>query len=255
MKSLVAGLLRLVGSLVPDGKPRERLWRALLRWRPTVPKELMAGRGDFIVQVGTPFPETITRLSRMVGPLGKVVVIEPAPANLERLSACIENRGLANVEIVAKAAWNQTGNRTLLLAPRAADHRLELDSIAHDNDLLEDGYPSKSVVEVDTVDNILAPWTPRRIDFVEIAVNGAELQVLAGMERSLAETRRLFVKGHARDTETSVPIHRAIAEHLRKRGFRTLTTRESASVAEEWGPRQGDVYAWRLGDPPPAASP
>jgi FkbM family methyltransferase len=237
-------LLRGVARTIPPGLS-ERLWLAVLSVRPAVPKELLARRGDSVVQVGTPKPETIRRLQRIVGREGKVVVIEPEPATVQRQADYLRSQSLANVVLVPKAAWNERATRTLLIADRPGDHRLDMDAIVHDNDLVAGGYRGRTEVEADTLDNILDEAGVEQAAFVEIAVNGAELQVLEGMERSLGRTWRLFVKGHARSAESGEPINARIEEILRARGFRTKRTRPTRSRAESWGPREGDVFAWR----------
>jgi FkbM family methyltransferase len=237
-------MLRGIGRLVPN-RLRGRLWMAILALRPAIPKELLARRGDCVVQVGTPKSETIRRLHEIVGDGGKVVVIEPEPANVERQLAYVGARALRSVIVVPKAAWNARGTHTLLIADRAGDHRLDIDTVMHDNDQVQGEYRSRTEVEVDTVDNILDELGIREVAFVEIAVNGAEVQVLQGMQRTLDRTDRLFVKGHARARATGKPINADIEGILRAAGFNTMITRPTRSLAEDWGAREGDVFAWK----------
>jgi FkbM family methyltransferase len=217
----------------------------VLALHPSVPKELLAGRGDCVVQVGTPKSETIRRLHKIVGKEGVVVVIEPEAANVDRQRAYIRAHSLRNVVLVPKAAWNERGIRTLLVADRAGDHRLDVDTVVHDNDFRP--YQSSVEVEVDTLDNILDDLGISEVAFVEVAVNGVEMQVLEGMRHALTRTGRLFVKGHALAKGTGEPINTDIELLLRSRGFKTKITKPTPSPAKDWGIRQGDVFAWRSG--------
>ena len=117
----------------------------------------------------------------------------------------------------------------------------------HDNDLREQrergGY-AEQYVEVDTVENMLAAQLDR-IDYIEIAVNGAEKNVLDGMGSLLGKTRRLFVKGHPRDRETGRAACYSLSEFLQASGFDTQITQPSGAVDPTWGQREGDVYAWQ----------
>jgi FkbM family methyltransferase len=241
-------VLLWIGRIVPDGAVKELLWLALLRVRPRacVPKELLIGRGDFALQVGTPNTWTVDRLRRIVGPTGRVVIIEAEPGNAERLTRYARSKAMTNVHVIPKAAWNRKGVHQLLVAPRSGDHRLEMPSVVHDNDLLRpDYYDGTQEIEVDTVDGMLADLGPTQVTFAEIAVNGAEPQVLEGMEETLRRTRRLMVKAHARDKESGRPVNVPIAAFLKDRGFHTRTTKPTPSPAEAWGMREGDVFAWR----------
>jgi FkbM family methyltransferase len=240
--------LLLAGRVIPDGPVMRWVWMTLLRVRPyaCVPKELVIGRGDTALQVGTPNTWTVDRLSRIVGRTGTVVIVEAEPGNAERLTRYARGRGMGNVHVVPKAAWNEKGVHRLLVAPRSGDHRLEMPAIVHDNDLLApEYYEGTQEIEVDTVDGILDDLGISEVRFAEVAVNGAEPEVLEGMERTLGRTHRLMVKAHARDKETGRPINIRVARFLGERGFQTRITKPTPSPAEAWGRREGDVFAWR----------
>jgi FkbM family methyltransferase len=234
---------------IPEGSVKIGFRRAALKFYPGIPNEFMVNRGDIVVQVGSPVPSRLERLSRSVGKKGKVVFIEPDVTNLEKQWENVERKNLKNVIIVPKAAYKQKGTAKFLIAPRPADHRLVIENIEHDNDYRAENYYLREVdVEVDTIDNILADLQIGRIDYIEIAINGAELVVIQGMERILNFTRRLFVKGHARDKESKRPLNQELVPILTEKGFATYLTKPSASVAKtiNWGPRAGDIYAWKI---------
>ena len=240
-------LYRLINLFIPEGSIKTGFRRAALKLYPGIPKEFMVNRGDIVVQVGSPVPSRIERLSRSVGEKGEVVLIEPDVTNLKRQYENVESKNLKNVTIVPKAAFNSKGKGQFLVAPHPADHRLVIENIEHDNDYRAENYYLREVdVEVDTIDNILRDLRIDRIDYIEIAINGAELVVMQGMERILNSTRRLFVKGHARDKDTKRPLNQELIPLLKAKGFDTYLTKPSKSVAVTvvWGPRVGDVYAW-----------
>jgi FkbM family methyltransferase len=233
---------------IPEGSFKNFLRKIILRKYPLIPRELMVNRGNTVVMVGTAKSIRIVRISKSVGKNGKVVIIEPDTQNLESHWECVRTNSLDNVKIVEKAAFSNKGKGVLLVAPKAADHKLVIEGIEHDNDYRSDQYYISSVdVDVDTVDNIVRDAELEVIDYIEIAVNGGELAVLEGMGESLSRTNRIFVKGHARDKETKRPIHERVIPILEGRGFLTHLTRPSRTIARtiDWGPRAGDVYGWK----------
>jgi FkbM family methyltransferase len=240
-------ILRVLNRAIPEGNLRNRLISFIFNRKGFVPKELMANKGDFVVQVGTPHTITISKLSKSVGKKGKVILIEPEENNVRKIEEYVKTNALNNVIIVPKAAWSKKGQLKLTVSTNASDHKINHDEIIHDNDFREDEkYISSQIVEVDTVDNIMQSVGLNRIDFIEIAVNGAELEVLQGMEEMIKNVNRLFVKGHARFKKDNRPINKTIASFLRERGFNTIITKPTKSVAEDkWGKREGDVYAWK----------
>ncbi|HVT73232.1 MAG TPA: FkbM family methyltransferase [Lacunisphaera sp.] len=115
-------------------------------------------------------------LSRLVGPAGRVVTFEPDPALFALLRHNIARNGCANIE-----AHNLALGRT---HARLRLRRLILNS--GDNTLGPGGsgwFRREVEVEVVALDEFRPGWRP---DFVKIDVQGWELDVLRGMEQSLA---------------------------------------------------------------------
>jgi len=244
---MIYSLLRIFSEVVSEGIIKEKLRLMIFKFREFVPKELLLNKGDCAIQVGTPNVKTVQRLSKSIGKRGKAIVVEPEHRNFRKLSEYVNMHHLTNVFLVNKAAWSSKGRLKLLIASKSADHKLEQDDIIHDNDLISGGYVSKELVDVDTIDNIVQGFMIEKIDFIDITVNGAELNVLQGMKNVLGFTERLFVKGHARFKKGGKAINEEITSFLRNKGFRTLITKRSSSVVENvWGKREGDVYAWKV---------
>jgi FkbM family methyltransferase len=241
-------MITAIGTCIPEGciKASLRLW--VFRRNQSISWPYLVNRGDVATLVGTPFPDKIERMSHCVGSSGRVILIEPEKQNLAKHYCHIARRCLNNVTIVPKAAFDQKGKAKFLIAPLPSDHRIVIPEIEHDNDYREANYYIDEVdMDVDTIDNIMRDVGVRRLDFVEIAVNGAEMHILRGMEQMLAVTQKLYVKGHARHRENKKPIHQDIILYLAVRGFRTWLTPRSKSVAkiEQWENREGDVFAWK----------
>ena len=149
----------------------------------------------------------------------------------------------------ARRPGARPGTCRFLLAKRDEDHRIENTDIVIDNDLREKqesgAYRDCITVEASTIDLMMREAGVDRIDYIEITVNGAELDVIKGMEEIMPRTSIIFAKGHVRDQVTGQPLNRSITDHLRRHGFETAITISSKSVVKEWGLRDGDVYAWR----------
>ena len=247
-KNLAYPIMRFANRLVNDNRLRLLIWRLFLRFRPLIPREFMIRAGDIVVAIGVPFFDTIRRFS-MAADTGRVIVIEADKANKERLENAIRAEGLNNVHIIGKAAWSKPGNLRFLIAKRDEDHRIENADIVIDNDFREaqesGSYRESIIVEASTIDQMMNEAGVDHIDYIEITVNGAELEVIKGMNGIIPRTSIIFAKGHVRDKITGEPLNKSICSHLRDYGFDTSITIPSRSVATEWGMRDGDVYAWR----------
>ena len=115
--------------------------------------------------------------ARHVGPTGKVYSFEPEADNYELLLKNIELNGYTNIHAVNSAISNLVGSRTLFLT--------SLDSGRHST--YRHGLQERGEVAVDTstLDAFLESLGWPTVDLVKVDVEGAEMDVLAGMERLL----------------------------------------------------------------------
>lgn len=248
MKHFSYALMRIVGRMLFADGLRRAVWRLMLKIRPLIPRELIIRPRDITVAVGIPYLGTIRRFSKAATG-GRVIVIEADEDNRMLLENGIHDEDMKNVQVIGKAAWSSSGEISFLLAKRPEDHRIENAEILIDNDLREEQesgfYRERVTVQASTIDQMMQEVGAERIDYIEITVNGAELEVIKGMGEILSRTAVIFAKGHVIDKETGEPLNKAIAEYLRGYGFTTVITMPSKSVVDEWGSRQGDVYAWK----------
>lgn len=198
-------------------------------------------RGDVVVQVGASFGEETRRFARAVGREGRVIAVEPEPRNVARISEMVPPAEFPQVTIVPKGAWKEPGELSFFLGGER-EHRL-VDLGAKDltyewwgasDHLNEPRYKGVTKIPVDTLDNIIAAAGVDRVDFILVETNGAELEVVQGLNRELPKVRRIGARGHVR--RDGVPIHLGIADYLRSKGMVTTLTSEEMVLA-----RQPDV--------------
>ena len=128
--------------------------------------------GGVVVDVGANIGLHTLHFARAVGPTGRVLAVEPAEDNLAFLRWNVTANHLTNVEILGCAAGSSERRRPLHLQAKGTLHGF---------------YPRKDcvapTVEVDErpLDRLLAP----PVDFVKIDTEGAEVEVLRGMEQTV----------------------------------------------------------------------
>jgi FkbM family methyltransferase len=138
-----------------------------------------------VIDVGAHQGRYAIQFSRRVGEKGLVLAVEPEDRNLALLTRNLELNEIHNVVPIRGACWSRR-------EPLQFSHGSTLDlsrvmqSPAKDADLI--GLP---------LDDLVAEVALRRVDFVKIDVEGAELEVLEGARRMLSEFRpSLFVECH-----------------------------------------------------------
>lgn len=198
---------------------REELRRALAPAEPEVKALLRrnARRGTVCVDIGAYVGEYTVVLARGVGRRGRVVAIEPVPANADRLEKRLRMRGLGRrVTVVRAAAAAESGTATLYPGRYNWGPEWSLFAAPPGSEPVGGDAPPLSVRSV-ALDDVLD-----HVDLVKIDAEGAEVQVLAGMQRLLRESRPLLV------IETHGDERRAaLADALEAAGYDALDTRGS----------------------------
>lgn len=111
--------------------------------------------------------------SRLVGPTGHVVAVEPLPRNLQFLRRHVALNRAANVDVVAAAVADRPGTGHFTQSAGASENRL--------------GADGTLAVEMTTLPALAERFGPP--DVIKMDVEGAEALVLRGSMEFLARTR------------------------------------------------------------------
>lgn len=135
--------------------------------------------GMVVADIGANIGYTAALAAQLVGPAGRVYACEPSPRTLRVLRRNMSANGLTNVTIHPYIVGDADGMRRFHLTEAALT-----DSIAAGS-----WSPTVSTIEVEErrLDNLLAG----PVHFVKIDVEGAEIAVLRGMQRLLAQPQEI----------------------------------------------------------------
>lgn len=234
-------LLKLM-PFVPRGRLGQAVRYGLIKATRNAPLQFAIARGDTVVQVGATADGELWDMVRLVGQGGRVIVIESFPHNVKAIKELLSKESIRNVTVVPKGAWTEPGRQKLYIDPRYNAGNIMLDSGAkHDKAMGAENYPETLEIEVDRLDNILANEGIDKCDFIKITVNGAEVQVLKGMDRILNSNPTVWVKAHS--LINGQPANILISKMFDEKGFQTVITRDI--VTSDGLRRSGDVYAMR----------
>jgi len=85
-------------------------------------------------------------------------------------------------------------------------------------------YVNESIVEADTIGNILSEQKVQHVDHIHLTINGAELEALEGIDKFfLKKGTRIFIycETFINDTEDSVTFK--VVDCLKSHGFRVVS--------------------------------
>lgn len=165
--------------------------------------------GSTVLDIGANIGFHTVHFARRVGPRGKVVALEPVADNLAFLEKNVALNTLKQVAILPYAAGSRQSERPVYLHAHGALHSFYLRDATVPPHVKVRQYPLDVLVG------------EPEVDVVKIDTEGAELEVLQGMERILAENPnvKLLVEWNLLLTAREGGAFEALPSFLRERGF------------------------------------
>lgn len=148
----------------------------------------MPGAGGVIVEAGAYIGFKAIAFADIVGPTGKVIAIEMIPENAKLMERNVKANGLENViTCVSSGLWNEPGEFTATFKNYQQNSLVELD---------DRKYKNQMTVKTDTLDNILDRTEVKTVDFLNMQINGAELEALPGLKRRINDVKLLRIASY-----------------------------------------------------------
>lgn len=158
-------------------------------------------------------------VSEKVGPLRCVMPFEPSPRERRRLSSHVKLNNCTNVKIEPFALASEDGETTLFLADgrEAAFNSLRPPAVSN---------PTRRInVRTMRLDHYLEKERIDHVDFIKIDAEGAELEILKGMQGLLNRNSSPVIMAEVTDIRTQswgYPAS-AICDYLTERGYDWFT--------------------------------
>jgi FkbM family methyltransferase len=141
--------------------------------------------GDVAVDVGANVGLLTVPLALAVGPAGRVLAVEPLPANVERLEDNVRRNQLGNVTVVSAAAGAKDGQVQLQVAADPAFSSVTV--------VTKYRVAGAMQVPCRRLDSLWKELGRPRIALLKIDVEGGELSVLDGARELLQSSRPVLL--------------------------------------------------------------
>jgi FkbM family methyltransferase len=140
-------------------------------------------KNDIILDIGANIGYYTLIFAKLVGDLGKVFSFEPESENFKILKKNVEINGYNNVILEQKIVSNTNGKSTLYVSEKAGSHRI----------YKPDNYVESLEIECISMDNYIEKNNIKKINFIKIDVEGAELNVLQGIQKILDSNENIIL--------------------------------------------------------------
>ena len=191
--------------------------------------------GDVVLDIGANVGFHTLIAARIVGPVGHVYAIEPFPQNVAALAHNVALNAFTQVTVIEAAAWRVEGRADLIVSGEPTWARLDA--------VRERGGAETSVpVRLVAIDDLVREALVRPPAVVKMDIEGAEIEALQGMARTLAAWRPTVIcEMHGRNADFAVL--------MRACGY-TLTALEEPTPVER---ARADIHAVAVHPAGPAA--
>ncbi len=169
------------------------------------------GPGDTFLDVGCHYGIFSVLASKLVGPAGRVVAVEPHPESLEVLRENLVANHCENVEVLNVAFSDATG-------PLALAYEVNFAVLARESDPASEVHVAQGMAGDEAVQHAPIPAA------VKIDVEGHELAVLRGLKQTLSHVacRRLCLEVHPNLLPSGIS-REMIMTFIRNCGFSVLS--------------------------------
>lgn len=148
----------------------------LAKFENFMPMWLKPRRREVLVDIGAHIGKYTLTAAKVVGNEGMVVAIEPHPVNYQVLQRNIGLNNLKNVIALNLAAWNTDCELKLFTGDVAGHHSAKVNRRL--------GWVK---VEARVMDQVLKELRLGRVDWIKIDVEGAECEVLCGLDETISK--------------------------------------------------------------------
>jgi len=166
---------------VRDSIAREAFFTGRYEPQETLVFNRLVGPGAVVVDVGANWGYFTLLAAERAGRNGRVFALEPNPALFERLQANVVENGFANVTCLDVAAADRSGEMPFIGEGSIGNSGLSRFAGAAER--------SDFVARTIQLDALLDDAAVAQVRLVKIDVEGAEVSVLAGMQRGIARRR------------------------------------------------------------------
>ena len=171
-------------------------------WEPQVRNVFRFHKDMIFLDVGAHIGKYTIRAASKIGKNGKIISIEPNEDNFRILIQNLKLNQIKNCIPLNVAAYSNDTELELFVGSDSAKHSI-----------VEKLDRGSKKVKARALDNVLSELNIKKVDFIKIDVEGAEYDVIKGLEKTLTnQNPKLFIEILKKDQEK-------VLNYLKQKGY------------------------------------
>ena len=175
--------------------------------------------GATVVLVGCWSIFTLEKWFNAIGASGKLIIVEADPLSYSILvQEIMQRKNHQEIMLHNIAAWSEKAELTFEKADRPGSNKVEETNVHYEE--LIGTYIEKIKVPANTLDNILSNDNVGKIDHIQLNINGAEIEALKGLEKTISLFHPSFsILSETKSDETGEPVSGMVVSFLEGKGY------------------------------------
>jgi FkbM family methyltransferase len=174
--------------------PHRTKYKIVSKWYRKYPPFDLVKKGDSIIQAGA--SGRLCELGRsqpvicstLVGKGGEINVFEVLPENVEGLKLYVEQNGIRNIRCHNIGIWNKPD-----VVEFSSPYRMSTGSIIKKvRPEMENKFETSRSFNVDSIDNLVKDRGIKKVNMLNITINGAEPEAIEGARNTIMEYKPLI---------------------------------------------------------------
>lgn len=180
--------------------------------------------GESFLDIGAYMGYGSIRMSRELGDTSSIIAVEADPDTLWLLNENLRRNQIENVEVIPKAIWHKPGDTLDFYKTDRQANSVITDIVSS---------TAKVAVQTTTVDEIIHMRGKEQVDHISLTVNGAEVEAVEGMKRTLSAMSKVRISAAGWYTRNGQRICHIISPRLKDLNFNIAVG------------KAGGVFAWK----------
>jgi len=180
-------------------------------------------KGSTVLLVGIHLTKTVESWIDAVGVNGHLIVVEASRESYKKVKQEILGGKVDNVIFQNIAAWNEQGMIKLEIGDRPGSTKVRDTRARYTPSFLDEGniyYTDEIQIASDKLDNVLNNIGIKKVDHIQLNINGSEIEAIEGLEKTIKLYKPSFsIKSETNLGDGEIPTSDVVLKTLEEKNY------------------------------------